>query len=292
MQKFIEKITTKLNLPESRNHKIEKFLETVSYYKLLPYVDFIKNNREIEEKINAKILGKDSWDAVTFLYRYNIKLSNAIYPYIYLLETTLKTKVNNLFCSTMGDEWYKDKAFLYQFNLRSINYIEKTIEDYLKESTHPSVIDFVENSTTLGFWNAVVESGNLWNSKPIKMCNLFSASGKINPATLSIKEINKKLRSLNDLRNCISHHNRIIGCKIDRKGYSNYRLYDVYQNILYLLTLLGCDDIDWMIGDLHCVKTEFCNGNSFESLYKEFDFINSCDIKSDKLIKVENMPTK
>ena len=280
MQKLIEKIFIKLNLPESRNESIRVFLETVSYYKLNPYVDFIKNNPQIVEKINKKTNGKDAWDAVTFLYRYNLKLSNAIYPYVYILETTLKTKINNLMCQTFGTEWYKDKAVLHKFNQRSINYAERKAEDYLKEAHYPNVMDFAENYTTLGYWVAVIESGNFWNSQYIKIGNLFSANGKINPATISTKELNKKLRTLNDLRNCISHYNRIIGCKIDRKGYSNCRLKDVYAIIIYLFELLGCEDLNWMVGDINC-----CPNGTFELLYKEFEFIHSYDIKADKAQK-------
>lgn len=276
MKKFVEKAINKLNLPKNRETQISIFLDTVSYYKLLPYIDFIRNNSDIITQLpNCK----DSWDAVVYLYRYNIKLSNAIYPYIYLLETTLKTKVNNLFCNTFGDEWYRDKTILAKFNKRSIYYIEKTAEEYLKDTKNPDIMDFTENNTTFGYWVAIVESGNLWNSNYIKIGNLFSFNGKVNPAILSVKEVNKKLRSINDLRNCISHHNRIIGCKVDRKGFSDLKLWDIYRNIIEIFHFLGCTDVNWMIGDINC-----CNNGSFEGLYKELEFIHQYDIRSYKVL--------
>lgn len=277
MQKLIEKVVIKLNLPESRNEKIKLFLETVSYYKLIPYVDFIKNNPQIAEKINKKTNGKDAWDAVTFLYRYNIKMSKSLYHYIYLLETTIKTKVNNLLCSNFGNDWFINPQFVHRANKSSVNYLQKKTADYIKEVNIPNVMDFVENHTTFGYWVAIIESGNLWNSNDIKIRRLFSANEKINTATLSHKNIANTLKSINDLRNCISHHNQVIGCKIGKKGGIKKNIIEIYNEMLNIFELLGCEDLNWMIGDINC-----CPNGTFELLYKEFEFIHSYDIKADK----------
>ena len=282
MKKLIDKVLNKLNLPETRKEKVNTFLKTVSYYRLLPYIDFIKNN-DIAQKINEINNDKDKWDAVVWLYRYNIKLSNALYPYICLLETTLKTQINNLFCESFDFNWYSNQHVLNRANKPSIPYIKDKMQDYQSKTKHPDIMDFVENNTTFGYWVAIVESGNFWNSNDIKLRNLFSANGKQNTALLSLKKISQMLRSINDLRNCISHHSQIIGCVIGKKGFSKLKLWEIYQNILYLLNLLGCEDIDWMIGDLHCNMTEHCSGNSFESLYKKYEFIHQYNIKTDKL---------
>lgn len=170
MKIFTQKIINKLNLPRNRESKISLFLGMVSYYRLLPYIEFLKNNPDIPAQLPDC---KDCWDAVVYLYRYNIKLSNAIYPYIYLLEITLKTRINNLFCNTFGDNWYRDKNVLSYFNSRSINYIEKQSSDYLNVAKKPDIMDFAENYTTFGYWVAIVESGNYWNSKNIKTRRLF-----------------------------------------------------------------------------------------------------------------------
>ena len=98
MKIFTQKIINKLNLPRNRESKISLFLSMVSYYRLLPYIEFLKNNPDIPAQLPDC---KDCWDAVVYLYRYNIKLSNAIYPYIYLLEITLKTRINNLFATLL-----------------------------------------------------------------------------------------------------------------------------------------------------------------------------------------------
>lgn len=289
MQNNTQKIIQKLKLCPEREDRISFFISTVSYYKLLPYIDFVMRNQEVTTKINKQIEAKDNWDTVVFLYRYNIKLSSAIYPYIYLLETTLKTQINNVFCYTFGYEWYKTSSVLHRANKSSVNYLEKVMSDYLNEAQKPNVMDFVENNTTFGYWVAILESGNYWNSNDIKLNKMFSANGKKNPALISLKDVIKKLRSVKDLRNYISHHNQIIGCNIKGKAYSQLKLWDIYQNILNLFNLLGCDDVEWMIGDLQCQPSEHCAGNSFEILYKQFEYINQCEIKADKVIQTTSI---
>jgi hypothetical protein len=273
----IDTVIAKLNLSENRKEQIKLFIETVSVYKLLPYISFISNNPEIANKINQKTNGKDNWDAVVFLYRYNIKLSKAIYPYIYVLETALKTKINNVLCQHFGNDWYRNPEISNRVNTSSIDFLKKKREDYLKQRRNHNGIDFIENHTTFGVLVSFIESGNLWNSKDIQIRKLFSAKETINTMLLSHNEISKKIRSINDLRNAISHYNRILGCKVDRKGYSDFRIGDVYQNILYILTLLGFENINWTIGDLDC-----CSRGSFEALYKEYEFIHGYDIRVDK----------
>lgn len=286
MQNNIQKIIEKLKLNPDRETNVSLFLSTVSYYKLLPYIDFVMNNNDITSKINKLIEAKDHWDTVVFLYRYNIKLSTAVYPYIYLLETTLKTKVNNVFCDTFGFNWYKNPEVLHRANKSSVNYLEKIMLDYVNEAPTPNIMDFVENNTTFGYWVAILESGNYWNSNDIKLNRLFSANGEKNPVLISLKEVIKKLRSVKDLRNYISHYNQIIGCSIKGKGYSQFKLWDIYQNILDLFYLLGCDDVDWMIGDLQCQPTKHCSGNSFETLHKHLDFLHSYEIKAARILKI------
>lgn len=280
MQELTDKIIKKLDLSKKRESNVNFFLETISYYKLLPYIDFIANNQIIMNKINQKIDGKDNWDAVVFLYRYNIKLSKAIYPYIYLLETTLKNKINHVLCKNFDNNWYKESSVLHKAGKQTVEYLLEKKCKYLNASVNPHVMDFIENYTTLGYWVAIVDSSNFWNSKEIQIRELFSMNKKLNPALVKQKKIIQQLRSIKDLRNAISHYNQIIGCRLARKGYSHFRLGDVYQNIIYLLTLLGCEDINWMIGDLDC-----CSNGSFESLYNEFGFIHDCDIKVEKTPK-------
>lgn len=274
---FANKIIQKLNLSSDRHDRVYAFLQTVSYYKLNPYVDFIKNNKDVSKKLKDIIPAcKDNWDCVVFLYRYNIKLSASIYSYIYLIETTLKTKINNELCKSYGFNW-SDSDILNNCSKT----IRQDIEKYKNKTNGIDIIKFVENEATFGFWNYIIKG--FWNTKEIKLMNLFSKNRTINPLTLKFSKIYLQLESIRRLRNDISHYNRIIGCKV----YKNCSLVDIYFNILYIFELLGYSkpDLDRMIGDLHCLPEEYCKGNSFEVLYKEFEFIHKYEIRADKAIK-------
>src|SRR5574344_1114534 len=124
MDNFVNITKRKLNLNDERGKNIKLFYNTVSYYKMRPYIDFIQNNPEIETKLKEKIGLKDSWDSVTFLYRYNIKLSTAIYAYIYILEIAIKTKINNLLINSCSKNWYADFAFINRANKKTIPFLQ------------------------------------------------------------------------------------------------------------------------------------------------------------------------
>ena len=166
-----------------------------------------------------------------------------------------------------GNNWYADLALINRANEKCIFYLQKTVMDYLKVIKKNSTIDFVENHTTFGYWVAIIESGNFWNDEDIKIKTLFSKKDTINPMLLKHKDICKKLKGINDLRNYISHQNRIIGRKIKRKQTEGYSLIEIYNNT------------EWIMGDLYCNGFECCPGNTFKTLYNEYDFICQSEIK-------------
>lgn len=287
---FINRIIEKLELDKIRYNKLLKFLKTVSYYKITPYIDFASIESDVLNDISKLIPDcKDKWDIAVFLYRYNIKLSMAIYPYIYLLENTLKNQINNEMTKCFGYEWYKDINPPKTDNTaKTVDYIIKTKNKYLNDNKTHSLGDFSENNVTFGFWVALLQVPYYWESKDIKLKRLFVNDDIQFLNQVKTNEIHSKLISVNDLRNGIAHHNQIIGRKlISKRIKHNYTLWEVYKHIIYLLRHLGCEDIDWMVGDLHCKEQEHCSGNSFEALYKEFAFIHECEIKARKSVKTE-----
>lgn len=282
---FVKKIIEDLKLNKNRHDNILKFLKTVSYYKLTPYINFVASNQEIiNDLLKNSSEVKDDWDKVVLLYRYNIKLSIGIYPYICLLENTLKTQINNEMTKFFGYSWYKDINIPKTNNTKkTVDYVIKIKNKYLNNNKIHSLGDFSENHATFGFWIALLQIPCFWDSKNIKLKRLFVNNDIQFLNQVKTNEIYNKLISVNDLRNNISHHNQIIGKKlISKRTKYEYELWDVYQNIIYLLKYLSCNDIDWMVGDLHCKKQEYCNGNSFETLYKEFIFVHKYEIKARK----------
>jgi hypothetical protein len=276
---IVSKLIQELNLENTRDISIYNFLKTVHYCRLRPYINLIKEFPDIESEFKNLIPDcKDKWDIIVYLYRYNIKLSMAIYPYIYLLENVLKTQITYELCDKLGENWYIDENFLTNLNDKTRAYFVKFKYKYLKTTQTPDLEDFIENHTVFGYWITLLEINNLWDSKNIKLKKLFVNSSIIDLISVPTREIYTKLKSINDLRNNIAHHNQIIRKKISTRTKHDCYLGDIYQNILYILSHLGCNNIDWMIGDLHCKPEKHCKGNSFEILYKNLEFIHNYEI--------------
>lgn len=317
---MIEYILNELDLPESRKPQIALFSEA---YRLKPYIHTLKNNPEIFEKLKSVYSSKikDNWDCVVELYRYNLKLSKTIYPYLAILENILKIKVSEYLKKKYHEDWYYDEDLF--FNLLEFDDFDKTIfekhfnhkinryvrgdiikeykeekpdiskasiqskihrikqgisilsdaRDYKFKNNYPNLQGFIESKPTLNYWITLLEIKELYEKEENKLevKDIFVNAEKEDVRTLAT--ITQKLNDIRILRNDISHYNQIICRKIT----GNLRLWNVFENIVEIFCLLGCKDLNWMIGDINC-----CNNGSFEGLYKELAFIHQYDIKSHK----------
>ena len=79
-------------------------------------MNFLKENNAVYEYLKSKTCVKNKWEAVIYLFRYNIKLSVALYPYIFLLETALKTRINAKLTEHYTDYWFRDELLLLNIN--------------------------------------------------------------------------------------------------------------------------------------------------------------------------------
>lgn len=334
LEKETESIIKELNLAKSREDQVIRFLETVSFYRLKSYIYFIKNNSDILNYLKAKKPEiKDNWDAVIELYRYNIKLSISIYPYIFLLENSLKAKINRYLTKKYGKNWYIDENLflkvleLDEFNAKIVDkyynhkflrhtrdeitsiYLEKDLElsknriksninkikyacslfiesrEYIETKKYNLNVDeFIEIRPTLNYWITLLNINNLWKdgeTGALELEKIFVNIGELKKKPdEALSLICKKLDDIRNLRNFISHHKQIIG----KDAFGKLSLYKIYKNILEMFFILGCENVDWMIGDLSCNLNQSCSKRTFETLYKEFELIHDFEIKSDKLI--------
>jgi len=328
---MIKYILKELNLDETRKSQIGLFSEA---YRLKPYIQTIKNNPEIFEKLREvcpeKI--KDNWDCVVELYRYNLKLSKSIYPYLAILENILKIKISEYLKQKYHENWYCDESLFFNalgfddfdkkifekyFNHKINKFVrEDLIKEYKEEklqdktdkikskiqkikqvisilsdardyrltNKNPGLQGFIETKPTLNYWITLLEIKKLYeiqeNNKIEDENNEFKISIKDifpNVDTENIRNLRTIAQKLDDirlLRNDISHYNQIICRKIAGK----LKLWDIYKNITEIFYFLGCVDVNWMIGDISC-----CNNGSFESLYKDFEFIHQYEINLTKI---------
>ena len=273
---LIKEIKQKINIHDNNTNKVIKFLDTVSYYKITTYLDIVSNNPDIMKQLKLKeSFIEDSWDVLEFLFKYNIRLSMSIYPYIHLFELILKNKVHNLLIKTFGETWYKNEEFFKKINSKTAEYLTECINDVLKTD---NPLKSIENKTTLGFWTSIITSPDLWNSKQVDLKKIFDKSS-ISASLLKQNEINRKLTNIRLLRNNIAHYDCIIVNPVYKSVKNTYYLWNVYQDILYLFDLMGVQELKSLIGDIHCQPNKHCQGNSFETLYNELDFVHDFVIK-------------
>lgn len=274
---YVNEVIQTFNLSNDRYEKINSFLESISYFKVTTYINIISQDLDITKLLSIKEADIiDQWDTLEFLFKYNIRLSMGIYPYIYFFELILKNKIHNILIKKFGEHWYKNKEFFNGFNPKTAEYLSSCINEAITDDTNP--LKSIENKTMLGFWTSIITSADLWNSKRVDLKRIFDKSD-ISAALLKQKEINRKLTGIRLLRNNISHYDCIIVYPLYKSPKNIYYLWDVYQDILYLFDLMGVKDLDSLVDGIHCQPNENCKGNSFETLYKEWDFIHQSEAK-------------
>lgn len=309
---MIDYLMEKLGLKKSRKENIENFSEA---YRLKPYVKILAENPDFYDELRKiypdKI--KDNWDCVVELYRYNIKLSKAIYPYLAILENVLKIKLSNYLKEKYGENFYYNNELIF-ISLKFDDFDKKIIKEYFnhkinkfvreeliakyKENDLTLAIDkiktkiskikkalsvltdaeeyrfqnkdhslngFIETKPTLNYWITLLEIENLYklDDNKYELKNIFPKAEQEDLRTL--KTIARKLDDIRILRNYVSHYSKIVYANIT----SNFTVWDIYKNTIELFKLLGCEDVNYIIGDINC-----CTHSSFEGLYNELAFIH------------------
>jgi len=178
-------IIEQLSLSPELEPDIDNFLSIVSFYKIAPYVNFLKENPNMYEYLKSKTNIKNKWEATIYLFRYNVKLSIALYPHIFLLETTLKTRINSKLTECYTDYWFRDEFLLLTINK-------------------------IDNVNDLSLYN---KYKNCEFTKDVSK-NLEEDLQLIND---QLKELGKDYSSNTKLRNKITHIKRCCGLYLESK---------------------------------------------------------------------------
>lgn len=127
----------KLNIKESRKEKVENFSEA---HRLKPYIKILEKNPDFYEELKSvypdKI--KDNWDCVVELYRYNIKLSKSIYPYVAILENVLKIRLSNYLKEKFGENFYYNNELIFE-TLDFDDFDKKLFDEYFNHKINKFV---------------------------------------------------------------------------------------------------------------------------------------------------------
>ena len=165
-------------------------------------------------------------------YIYNIKVAEAFYPALALLEVTLRNKLCFAIESSIKSNWLL--AELENQQILDDKEYSKLLEsaNKLKNTNKKITNDRLIAEMTFGFWIHLFTKSykpKLWDKKGFfeKVFPNYSRKNNIR----SIAPIQNDLMTILRLRNRIFHHEIIINGKISVESY-----YQIIMNLLYLMS--------------------------------------------------------
>ena len=157
-------------------------------------------------------------------YKWNIKLSQSIYPDLAILEVSLRNHIVEAFDKKYGNNWLSETShILGNWQKEEIEKAKKKLDDKKKPKNRPDVIA----ALTFGFWVYLFSHNykSLYSDGSLIKEIFPNMIGR----QLRYDELFKILSSILDLRNRIFHHEPIFQWK------------DLLQKKLYILNIL-----DWL----------------------------------------------
>lgn len=189
------------------------------------------------------------------LYQTNIRISQAFYPLLSLLEVILRNALNEELTTYFSDpDWLINQQSGFM-NHPSLTYtVKKTgakkINFFLKNSVaksitsirHPATQGKIIADLKFGFWTALFDNTHysILSGRPIKIFTNL-------PAGCNRNTINKKLIRVREFRNRIYHNEPIIFSK-DTAGNPFFSLVEanqIYNDIKDFFSWLDLDFLEW-----------------------------------------------
>lgn len=185
------------------------------------------------ERLRSVIQSEDdTLDDVLIRYKNNIRISQALYPELSILEVTLRNAIHSMLCKCISETWLEDE--IKQQKLLSKQEHDKLIKAYNDTQKECSSKTFTTGKVianlTFGFWTNICSkkySTKIWHKKEC-FRGVFINCPK---AKLQINELSRKLTSIRKLRNRVFHYEPIF----------TKSLLDKYNEILEVLSYLPQD---------------------------------------------------
>ena len=189
------------------------------------------------ERLTAFIVGdNDSLDDVISRYKNNIKISQALYPELSVLEVTLRNTINTMLCSCISPTWLEDEINKQNLLLNhDYDILMKAYNDLQKEYPNKMfTVGQVIAKLNFGFWTNLCSkryNAKIWTKKGC-FKGVFVNYPKSQQQQIHVLSV--KLRSIRKLRNRIFHYEPIF----KRPA----ALLNMYNMILEILSYLPCCD--------------------------------------------------
>lgn len=184
------------------------------------YDDFCAIFSESRLATYLKAANQDKQQALN-LYKLNLRLSEALYPLLCLLEITLRNRISSVLIRHYGNNWFdghQGKGFDEQ-NLPLLegkNYefdeIQKTKNKYLKRGKQITS-DTLTADLNFGFWTGMMAGcyeKTLWQHYTSEV---FPDAPRKYNLVRNLRSHRKELNRIRDLRNCVFHYEPVFSTK-------------------------------------------------------------------------------
>ncbi len=210
----------------------------------------------------------DTLDIIIERYKNNIRISQALYPELSMLEITLRNAINSTLCRYLSKTWIEDE--IKQQNILSNHDYEilcSTYNEIKRNYKNNFTIGKVIANLNFGFWTNLCSKkycSKIWN----KGC-CFKGVFTHHPSdTHQINEISIKLRSIRKLRNRIFHYEPIFK--------NPEALLNKYNEIMEIISYLPNDDSDILKSTTSFLKIY----NKIFNTHNKTKNLEHCTIKS------------
>ena len=182
--------------------------------------------------VRLRAYGEDSSEILLGKYIYNLKLSEALYPALALLEVALRNKICNSIEKLIGKDWLinelnQQKLLFPKEHQKLIETAEKITKDGKKVTN-----DRLISELTFGFWIHLCTKSykpKFWDKKGF--FEMVFPNYQKSSSLRNISLIQKDLRDILKLRNRISHHEIILNGNRTPEEY-----YKLIQSVLITLS--------------------------------------------------------
>jgi hypothetical protein len=194
-----------------------------------------------KQRLNSYLReGESNLENAIGRYKWNIKLSQSLYPSLSLVEVALRNHLDMGLSEQFGSDWI-NHSFLGSYHA---DQIKESKNNLLKNKRVTNKEDIIA-SLTFGFWTSFFYG----NYRKIYLDGkiLKTAFPKIPNFYRDREKLNKLCESIKNLRNRVFHHEPI------------YNIRDLLQKVYDIENLLS-----WMNEDILFLKRELC---TFEDVY-------------------------
>ncbi len=203
-------------------------------------------------------------DKAMRLYRLNLKLSQEAFTIISCFEIALRNKIDYHYTSIYGMDWLKNSIsqngiFNNSKCIQTERIIIRSLNKLGNNYTHSKLIAEMD----FGFWRYLFSQPQ-FNSAGQSLLAIFPSK----PKSSKNKQYNNKLifnelKTINDLRNSIAHHEPICFKKSEAKVETNY-ISNCYKKTIALFDWMQINEKTLLHGVDHIAKFTQSLDNNFK----------------------------